>query len=166
MEQQINGKNLFSRVSGKVFATSMEEHVFRNLYYTLELRENINKPIHPKKACTNIRVLMISVSKQVNSIKTELGNRNTLLYFWFCTLFMQHDFKFFIRDLLCAQKVHWWEKKVCFLLWTPFFLRDCKFSINVSCLLLLLLSFPRQEGWDLVIPCSQLWVPLLEVSNT
>lgn len=81
MEQQINGKNLFSRVSGKVFATSTEEHVFRSVYYTLELRENINKPIHPKKACTNIRFLMISVSKQINSIKAELGDLNTLLYF-------------------------------------------------------------------------------------
>lgn len=105
----------------------------RNAHYILELRENINKSIHPKRACAKRRVLTIRMSKQTNSFKTELEDLVTHLYFWFCIMFIQHDFRFFNRSLLHAQKVHWWIKQASFPLWTTFFLTDSKFSIDISC---------------------------------
>lgn len=49
-QEAANSKHLFSRVCGNIFATSTELYVYRNVYYTLELRENINKSTQPKKS--------------------------------------------------------------------------------------------------------------------
>lgn len=113
-QEAANSKHLFSRVCGNIFATSTELYVYRNVYYTLELRENINKSTQPKKVCAIRRVLMRRLSQLTNSIKSELGNLITLVYFWIFPVFIiQHDLKFFIRDLLCAKKIYWWITRYC-----------------------------------------------------
>ena len=76
-----DSKHLFSRVSGKIFAVSAELYVYRNVYYTLELRVNLNKSTHLKEICANRRVLMRRLNHLTNSIKCEHSTLITLVFF-------------------------------------------------------------------------------------
>ena len=79
-----DSKHLFSRVSGKIFATSAELYVYINMYYFL--RENINKSTHLKEIHANRRILMRRLNHLTNSIKCEHGILITLI-FWICLVF-------------------------------------------------------------------------------
>ena len=80
-----DSKHLFSRVSGKIFATSAELYVYRNVCYSL--RENINKSTHLKEICANRRVLMRRLNHLTNSVKCEHGTLITVVFFWICLVY-------------------------------------------------------------------------------
>ena len=83
--ERADSKHLFSRVSGKIFATSAELYVYRNVCYSL--RENINKSTHLKEVCANRRVQMRRLNQLTNSIKCERGILIPLVIFWICLVF-------------------------------------------------------------------------------
>ena len=123
-----DSKHLFSRVSGKIFATSAELYVYINMYYFL--RENINKSIHLKEVCANRGFKWedwISWPTPLNvsmGFSSHLFSESAWCSAWFKILYQRH--------IICAEDTLVNKTDMVPAL-NHFFLTYNKFSINISC---------------------------------